>query len=135
GNIQPLASQWTASSADGSRVASVWAAPVAWLHGHLKPGYRVEAVDTSQHWPAYYLAGEGIPLVRGWFRQDDFPFNRLLYAPALDYRDYLDWLHQLGIAYVVATRFPLDHTAVAEDAMVTTTLQRVFRTADVSIYA
>ena len=134
-NIQPLASQWTASSADGSRAARVWTAPVAWLHAHLRPGYRVEAVDTSQHWPAYYLAGAGIPLARGWFRQDDFPFNRLLYAPSLDRRAYMAWLHRLGIAYVVATRFPLDHTAVAEDAVVTATLRRVFRTSDVSIYA
>lgn len=134
-NIQPLASQWVASSADGSRAATIWTAPVAYLHAHLEPGYRVEAVDTSQHWPAYYLAGEGIPLARGWFRQDDFPFNRLLYAPSLDYLDYMAWLHRLGIAYVVVTRFPLDHTAIAEEAMVTTTLHRVFRTADVSIYA
>ncbi len=134
-NIQPLASQWTASSADGSRAATVWTAPVAWLHAHLAPGYRVEAVDTSQHWAAYYLAGEGIPLARGWFRQDDFPFNRLLYAPALDHGEYMAWLHRLGIAYVVVTRFPLDHTAVEEETMVTPTLHRVFQTSDVSIYA
>ena len=134
-NVQPLASQWVASSADGSRAPTVWTAPISWLHAHLRPGYRVEAVDTSQHWPAYYLAGRGIPLARGWFRQDDFPFNRLLYAPSLDYRNYVAWLHRLGVAYVVVTRFPLDHTAVAEYAMVTTTLPRVFRTADVSIYA
>jgi hypothetical protein len=133
-NIQPLASQWTASAADGSRAAKVWTAPVAWLHAHLQPGYRVEAVDTSQHWPAYYLAGEGIPLARGWFRQDDFPFNRLLYAPSLGRREYIAWLHRMGIAYVVATHFPLDHTAVAEDVLVTTTLPRVFRTSDVVIY-
>ncbi len=133
-NIQPLASQWRASAADGSRAARVWTAPVAWLHAHLEPGYRVEAVDTSQHWPAYYLAGEGIPLARGWFRQDDFPFNRLLYAPSLDYGEYMAWLHRMAIAYVVATRFPLDHTAVAEDAMVTTALHPVFRTPDVTIY-
>jgi hypothetical protein len=133
-NIQPLASQWQASAADGSRAAKVWTAPVAWLHAHLGPGSRVEAIDTSQHWPAYYLAGEGIPLARGWFRQDDFPFNRLLYAPSLEHLEYLAWLHRIGIAYVVATRFPLDHTAVAEDELVTTTLPRVFRTPDVSIY-
>ncbi len=46
----------------------------------------------------------------------------------------MDWLHRMGIAYVVATRFPLDHTAVVEDAMVTTALHPVFRTPDVSIY-
>jgi hypothetical protein len=134
-NIQPLASQWRASAADGSRAATVWTAPVAWLHAHLKPGYRVEAVDTSQHWPAYYLAGEGIPLARGWYRQDDFPFNKLLYAPSLGSREYMAWLHRMGIAYVVATRFPLDHTAVAENARVRTALHPVFRAPAVSIYA
>ena len=142
-NIQPLASQWRASAADGSRAAKAWTAPVAWLHAHVEPGYRVEAVDTSQHWAAYYLAGEGIPLARGWYRQDDFPFNRILYTLPLDYLDgvegweyleYMDWLHRMGIGYVVATRFPLDHSAVVEDAIVTTALQPVFRTSDVSIY-
>jgi hypothetical protein len=134
-NIAPLAAQWTASSADGSSAAKVWTAPVAWLHSHLRPGYRVEAVDTSQHWPAWYLAGEGIPLVRGWFRQDDFPTNALLYAPALSYTDYLAWLHRLGVAYVVVTRFPLDHTLVPEREMVVTALHRVFSTRDVAIYS
>ncbi len=134
-NIQPLASQWRASAADGSRAAKVWTAPVAWLHAHLEPGYRVEAVDTSQHWPAYYLAGEGIPLARGWFRQDDFPFNQLLYAPSLDYVELRRrGCTDSGSLMSSTTRFPLDHTAVAEDAMVTTTLHRVFRTPDVSIY-
>jgi hypothetical protein len=134
-NVAPLAAQWSASSADGSSAAKVWTAPVAWLHAHLKPGYRVEAVDTSQHWPAWYLAGDGIPIVRGWFRQDDFPFNRLLYAPSLSYTDYLAWLHRLGVAYVVVTGFPLDHTALPEREMVVTALHRVFSTRDVAIYA
>ena len=105
-NIQPLASQWTASSADGSRAAAVWTAPVAWLHANLEMGYRVEAVDTSQHWPAYYLAGAGIPLARGWFRQDDFPFNRLLYGPSLDYGEYIAWLHRLGDCVCRRDAFP-----------------------------
>jgi hypothetical protein len=33
------------------------------------------------------------------------------------------------------TRFPLDHTALPEEATVTWTLHRVFRTADISVYA
>ncbi|HLX31448.1 MAG TPA: hypothetical protein VKR79_01640 [Gaiellaceae bacterium] len=137
-NVWPLAAGWTASAADGSAAAKVWTAPVAYLHAHLRPGYRVEAVDTSQHWSAYYLAGEGIPLVRGWFRQDDFPFNELLYerfTPA----EYLSWLRGLGVAYVVLTRFPPDHTSRAEAQLVRSGavfgLKRVFATADVAIYA
>jgi hypothetical protein len=133
-NIQPLVSQWTASSADGSRAAAVWRAPVAWLHTNLQPGSRVEAVDTSQHWPAYYLAGDGIPLARGWFRQDDFPFNALLYRK-FGAAEYLRWLHSLGVAYVVVTRFPPDDTSRAEARLVPTILHRVFASPDVSIYA
>jgi hypothetical protein len=133
-NVQPLASQWVASSDDGSRAAAVWTAPVAWLHAHLRPGYRVEAVDTSQHWAAYYLAGAGIPLARGWFRQDDFPFNRPLYEDSLTSAAYVAWLHRLGVAYVVGTRFPLEHTAVAEDSPATL-LPVVFHHADMTIYA
>jgi hypothetical protein len=133
-NIAPLAAQWTASDADGSSSAAVWRAPVAWLRAHLRPGYRVEAVDTSQHWPAWYLAGAGIPIARGWFRQDDFPFNDVLYHP-LTRTGYALWLDRLGVAYVVLTRFPPDHTARAEAKLVPTFLHRVFATPDVAIYA
>jgi len=41
----------------------------------------VEAVDTAEHWPAAYLPDAGIPIVRGWYRQSDFPQNELLYDP------------------------------------------------------
>ncbi len=132
-NVAPLVSGWRASSADGSSSAAVWTAPVAWLHSHLRPGYRVEAVDTSQHWAAWYLAGEGIPLVRGWFRQDDFPTNALLYR-RLTGPEYLHWLRSLGVAYVVLTRFPPDHTSREEARLVPRLLPRVFVTGNVAIY-
>jgi len=32
----------------------------------LVASYRVEAVDTSTHTPAIYLAEAGIPMARGW---------------------------------------------------------------------
>ena len=45
----------------------------------LGPTYRVEVVGTADHWEAVYLPQAGIPIVRGWFRQDDFPQNEVLY--------------------------------------------------------
>ena len=54
--------------------------PSASSAGTSRPSYRVEAVDTVGHWPAAYLPAAGIPIARGWFRQDDFPRNDLLYA-------------------------------------------------------
>jgi hypothetical protein len=138
-NVTPLAAGWARATADVSARPRVWRAPVAYLHSHLRPGYRVEAVDTTDHWPAYYLASAGIPLARGWFRQDDFPFDALLYrhrplAPAA----YLGWLRRLGVAYVVLTRAPPDYSSRAEARLVRSggaELRRVFTTPEITIYA
>ncbi len=96
-NLFPLASAWASSAADRSANPKMWPAPVSYLRTHLRTGYRVEAVDTVDHWPALYLARANIPLVRGWFRQDDHPVANLLYhrfTPA----QYVAWLRRLGVA-------------------------------------
>ncbi|HEY2311953.1 MAG TPA: hypothetical protein VGH46_12670 [Gaiellaceae bacterium] len=137
-NVSPLAASWVGGTQDISSHAEVWRAPVVYLHAHLRPGYRVEAVDTSGHWPAYYLANAKIPLARGWFRQDDFPFDELLYRHRLAPIPYLRWLRRLGVAYVVVTRSPPDYSSRAEKRLVRSGragLQRVFTTHEVSIYA
>ena len=56
------------------------------------------------HWGAVYLPGAGIPIARGWFRQDDFPQNAALYRPlgAKAYRRLA--ARSLGVRYVVLTR-------------------------------
>jgi len=136
-NVFPLASAWASSTADRSANAALWPAPVSYLHAHLRPGYRVEAVDTVDHWPALYLARADIPLVRGWFRQDDHPVANLLYhrfTPA----QYVAWLRRLGVAYVVRTDAPPDHSSRLEARLVgsgATGLKRVFVEHGVSIYA
>jgi len=79
-NVSPFAGSLTASSGDPTASAAFWSPAITYLHEHLTPSYRVEAVDTSGHWPAYYLPKAGIPLARGWFRQHDFPQNALLYG-------------------------------------------------------
>ena len=138
-NVSPLAAGWTRATQDASAHPKVWRAPVSYLHAHLQPGYRVEAVDTTDHWPAYYLASAKIPLARGWFRQDDFPFDALLYRHrTLRPGQYLGWLRRLGVAYVVLTRSPPDYSSRAEKRLVRSgrsDLQRVFSTREVSIYA
>lgn len=138
-NVTPLAAGWTRANADVSARALVWRAPVAYLHEHLRAGYRVEAVDTTDHWPAYYLAAARIPLARGWFRQDDFPFDAILYRHrTLAPGEYLGWLRRLGVAYVVLTRSPPDYSSRAEKHLVRSGragLRRVFSTREISIYA
>jgi hypothetical protein len=136
-NLFPLASSWVGSAADHSQNAKVWSAPVQYLRSHLRTGYRVEAVDTSYHWPALYLARAHIPLVRGWFRQDDEPVSALLYRP-FTAAEYVAWLRGLGVQYVVLTDAPTDHSSGHEATVVrsgTSGLRQVFARTHVSIYA
>ena len=136
-NVFPLASSWASSVADRSANPKEWPAPVDYLRTHLQTGYRVEAVDTVDHWPALYLARANIPLVRGWFRQDDHPVAGLLYhrfTPA----EYLSWLRRLGVEYVVLTDAPPDHSARREASLVrdgSAGLGRVFASRGVTIYS
>jgi hypothetical protein len=136
-NVTPLAAGLARGESDVTAHAAVWRAPLAFLHAHLRPGYRVEAVDTAEHWPDFYLAESGIPLVRGWFRQDDFPFDTLLYRQ-LGPAAYVRWLRELGVAYVVLTRSPPDYSSRQETALVRggrVGLRRVWASTEIAIYA
>ena len=94
--------------------AAYWQPAVAFLRAHPSPAYRVEAVDTVGHWPALQLARAGIPLARGWFRQDDFPQNALLYKPTLTPAEYVGWLRRMAVRYVVLPDARLDYSSHGE---------------------
>jgi hypothetical protein len=136
-NLTPLASSYVNSQADVTAAPAAWPAAIGYLHAHLGADYRVEAVDTQGHWPAVYLADAGIPLARGWFRQDDFPQNQLLYSK-LGASAYLRWLRGLGVKYVVLSDAPPDYSARAEAALVSSGragLVPVFATKTLTIFA
>lgn len=117
-NLSPLVTAFVQNGAGPESQASYWSPTVAWLGAHLAPGYRVEVVDTVGHWGADYLPRNAIPIVRGWFRQDDFPANELLYQKGPIHRpEYLAWLRSLGTAYVVLPDAPLDFSSQAEAAL------------------
>jgi hypothetical protein len=135
-NVSPLAANYVQDRADVTAKGSTWPAAIAFLEQHATPQYRVEAVDTVGHWPAFYLADAGIPLARGWFRQDDFPRNALLYSK-LGPHAYRHWLHSLGVGYVVLAKAPPDYSSAAEAKLVRSGrsgLAPVFRTAQLTIY-
>jgi hypothetical protein len=115
-NVTPLAASYVKGSADTAADAALWQPAIDYLQSHLGPGYRVEAVDTTGHWEAVYLARAGIPLARGWFRQDDFPENEVLYS-TLGPRAYRQWLRGLGVRYVVYWRGPVDYSARGEERL------------------
>ncbi|MBA3366789.1 MAG: hypothetical protein H0U03_13575 [Actinobacteria bacterium] len=112
-NVAPLAASFAKAADDPATESSYWQPAVSFLRTHLSPSYRVEAVDTAGHWAAVHLPRAGIPLARGWFRQDDFPQNSVLYSE-LGPRTYQRWLRGLGIRYVVLTDAPPDYSARAE---------------------
>jgi hypothetical protein len=135
--VTPLAASFTKGQSDPAADAEYWAPTIAFLHEHLTPDYRVEAVDTAGHWPAEYLPSAGIPIVRGWFRQDDFPQNRLLYRNP--HRSaYVGWLRSLGVRYVVLPDAALDYSAQREASLLRrgrSGLRIAFRSAHTTIYA
>jgi hypothetical protein len=112
-NVSPIAASYVRGTTDPSAAASYWTPAITFIHHHLGPSYRVEAVDTTGHWEAYFLPAASIPLVRGWYRQDDFPQNAVLYHP-LTAQVYMRWLHKMAVRYVVLTAAPPDYSARAE---------------------
>jgi hypothetical protein len=136
-NFSPIAASLVRGAGDPAAHAAYWRPAISYLRRHVTPSYRVEAVDTAGHWPANFLAGARIPLARGWFRQEDFPQNRVLYGP-LGPSAYLAWLRRLGVRYVVLTTAPPDYSARGEARLLASGrsgLEVVFRTPTTRIFA
>jgi len=132
-NVSPLVRSFVNGRADATANPQAWTGAIAYLRAHLGPAYRVEAVDTTTHWPSVYLADARIPLARGWFRQDDFPENAVLYhRPGMT--TYLRWLRSLGVRYVVLAHAPADYSSRAE-AVLVRRLRPVYRGGSVTVYA
>jgi hypothetical protein len=136
-NVTPLAESYVNAQDDPAAKAAYWQPAISYLHTHLTPSYRVEAVDTTGHWPALYLARADIPLARGWFRQDDFPQNEVLYDHPGP-KAYVGWLRRLGVKYVVLTDAPVDYSARGEAALLRggrSPLRPVFTSLHLTVYA
>ena len=132
-NVSPLAWSLVKNQLDTTASASTWSPAVSFLRAHLGPAYRVEAVDTATHSAAVYLADANIPLARGWYRQDDFPQNAVLYGH-LGAKAYVVWLHRLGVRYVVLPHAPPDYSSRGEAKLVRT-FEPVFATPELTIFA
>ena len=117
-NTTPIFSTLARASNDPEASPAYWRPAVAYLRGNLSPSYRVEVVDTAEHWPAAYLPDAGIPIVRGWYRQSDFPQNELLYDSKLGGRAYRAWLRRMAVRYVLLTDAPADYSSRREAALI-----------------
>ena len=109
----PAVAGWRTATESRAQAESYWYPVIAFLEQHSDPDHRVQVVATADNWEAYYLARRGVPLARGWFRQDDFPANAVLYD-ALTPRGYAAWLRRTGVRYVFLPDDPLDYSAANE---------------------
>jgi MFS family permease len=112
-NLAAPVANLVSSRNDPTSDSEFWQPVIRFLETHSSQGYRVEAVDTRGHWGAFYLPRAGFPVARGWFRQDDFPLNGVLYEH-FDRAAYLAWLHSLGVRYVVLPDGSRDYSAKRE---------------------
>jgi hypothetical protein len=136
-NVTPIWSTFARASTDPEASRSYWQPSIRYLQAHLSPSFRVEVVDTAEHWPAAYLPDAGIPIVRGWYRQSDFPQNEILYDGKLAGSAYEVWLRRMAVRYVVLTDAPADYSSRNEAALIRsghTDLVVVKRLPHVSIY-
>jgi len=117
-NVTPIWSTLARASTDPEAAPAYWQPAIGFLKTHLSPSYRVEVVDTAEHWPAAYLPDAGIPIVRGWYRQSDFPQNELLYDSRLGAQSYEAWLRRMAVRYVVLTDAPVDYSSRNEAVLV-----------------
>jgi hypothetical protein len=136
-NVTPLAFSFAHSATDPSANVAYWQPAIRFLHRKLTPSYRVEAVDTASHWEATFLPGAGIPLARGWYRQDDFPANTVLYSP-FGRHAYLNWLRHLAVRYVVLSDATPDYSSAGEARLLRSGhsgLRPVFHSRHLVVYA
>ena len=136
-NVTPIWSTFARASTDPEAARAYWQPSIHYLKQHLSPSYRVEVVDTAEHWPAAYLPDAGIPIVRGWYRQSDFPQNEVLYDGKLAAKTYEAWLRRMAVRFVLVTDAPVDYSSRDEAALVRsghTSLVLVKRLPHVAIY-
>jgi hypothetical protein len=108
------AAGWRTAAGARAQHEDYWYPVIAFLEQHADPNHRVQVVATADNWEAFYLAKRGVPLARGWFRQDDFPANEILYEEPLTASRYRTWLRRVGVRYVLSHRDPLDYSAENE---------------------
>ena len=81
------------------------------------PPVRVEVPLTRSHWEAALLAPT-VSLARGWEKQLDTRFDRVLLTPGLTAAAYDRWLHEQAVGYVALPDTPLDPSSAQEGRLI-----------------
>jgi hypothetical protein len=103
---------------DAAQTRRAFFAPaLAYAARSYDPDFRDHVVALRLHWEACYFPQAGLPITRGWFRQDDWQHNALLYhdpGPAA----YVAWLRDLGVRDVFVPHAALDMSSTGELSLI-----------------
>jgi hypothetical protein len=127
----------TLAIAGNSSTEASYYAPVKRFLAGLAAPVRVEVPLTRSHWEAALLA-PSVSLARGWEKQLDDRYDRVLLTPGLTAAGYDRWLHEQAIAYVALPDTPLDPSSAREGRLIRRGLpylRAVFTSAHWRIYA
>jgi hypothetical protein len=100
-----------------STTASYYAPVERFLAAHAPAPVRIEVPLTRAHWEAALLAPT-VSLARGWEKQLDTRFDRVLLAPRLTAAAYERWLRDQAVSYVALPDTPLDPSSAREGRLI-----------------
>jgi hypothetical protein len=107
------------------------------LEVHAHTPVRIEVPLTRSHWETAELAPR-VSLARGWEKQLDTRYDRVLLEPGLNASSYERWLHQQAVAYVALPDTQLDPSSAREGDLIRAGLpylRQVFASRHWRIYA
>jgi hypothetical protein len=126
-----------AVAGNASTSASYYAPVERFLAAHASAAVRVEVPLTRSHWETALLAPT-VSLARGWEKQLDMRFDRVLLAPGLTAAAYRRWLNEQAVGYVALPDTPLDPSSAQEGRLIREGLpylREVFTSTHWRIYA
>jgi hypothetical protein len=128
----------TAAVAGNESTSAAYYAPVElFLDAHAHTPVRLEVPLTRSHWETAELAPR-ISLARGWEKQLDTRYDRVLLTPGLSAASYLRWLHEEAVSYVALPDTTLDPSSAREGRLIRSGLpylHQVFQSRHWRIYA
>jgi hypothetical protein len=130
GPVREARKAWGDQSTDAA-----YYAPVQRFFGDAP--VRVEVPLARSRWEAALLA-PSVSLARGWEKQLDERYDRVLLASSLNAGSYERWLHENAVSYVALPDAPLDSSSAAEGRLVRAGLpylRQVFASTHWRVYA
>jgi hypothetical protein len=109
----PFTTAVARGASDPSQHVAFYAGLNRFLHTQNPSDGRLEIPFTREHWESLWVARR-FPIARGWERQSDLLYNRVLYRATLGPAQYKQWLYRNAVSLVALPRAPIDYGGRAE---------------------